>query len=62
MLVYERKLENKRLLVVVNFDKDEHEINLPFKAKKIILSNYLNSDLSLHKVMLRPYESMIFEL
>lgn len=62
LLVYERKLENKRLFVVVNFDKDEHEINLPFKAKKIILSNYLDSDLSLHKVMLRPYESMIFEL
>ena len=61
-MVYQREYQGKKLLVAINFDGDEHEINLAIKPKEIVLSNYEDSQCSLLKVIFRPYESIIFEL
>lgn len=60
-MVYEREWKGQKLLVVINFDEDEHVIDLPLDVKKIVLSNYKDSVCSLSKVTLRPYEAIIFE-
>ena len=61
IMVYEREWEGQKLLVVINFDEDEHVIDLPLDVKKVVLSNYKDSVCSLSKVTLRPYEAIIFE-
>lgn len=61
IMVYEREWKGQKLLVVINFDEDEHVIDLPLDVKKVILSNYKDSVCSLSKVTLRPYEAIIFE-
>ena len=61
LMVYEREWKDQKLLVVINFDGDEHVIDLPMDVKKVVLSNYKDSVCSLSKVTLRPYEAIIFE-
>ena len=61
IMVYEREWKGQKLLVVINFDEDEHVIDLPLDVKKVVLSNYKDSVCSLSKVTLRQYEAIIFE-
>ena len=61
-IVYERKYNNKGILVVSNFSKKSNTINLNIPLKKILLSNYQDSKLSINNVTFRPYETIVFEI
>ena len=62
IFVYGRTYNDKSFVVVVNFDVDEHELNLDLDVKDIIMSNYKDSKCSTKNVVLRPYESIVFKL
>ena len=62
LFVYARKYENKTLLTVINFDDDNHSINLDVNIKKQLLSNYKDSPNSLNEATLRPFEAVVYEL
>ncbi len=61
-IVYERKYNGKGILVVSNFSKKSNTINLNIHLKKILLSNYQDSKLSINNVTFRPYETIVFEI
>lgn len=62
---YERELEGQKLLVILNFFKDEVEFNIPKelegKNRKVLISNYKNTSLN-NKFILKPYEAIVFEI
>ena len=60
---YTRTLDHQKLLIVSNFfAKPAIACLKQLRAKQIILSNYEDSSLSLDCLMLRPFESIVFEL
>lgn len=62
LYIYLREKE-KKILVITNFFDQERVVNLPrFKVKKILLSNYSDTRTILANVLLRPYESIVYEV
>ncbi|WP_010098151.1 glycoside hydrolase family 13 protein [Ornithinibacillus scapharcae] len=62
---YLRTLGEEKLLVITNFTEKEITWNVPgnleFKAKKILISNYANRNLSeLKNLTLKPYEAIVY--
>ncbi len=61
LMIYEREWKGQKLLVVINFDGENHVLDMPLNVQSIVLSNYKDSVCSLSQVELRPYEAIIFE-
>ena len=62
VFAYTRTFEGRTLCVVSNFFETETCVHLPLKAKTILLSNYEDSGMNLENLVLRPYESIVFEI
>lgn len=62
VIAYERIYEEKRLLILNNFGKQEQEVRLPEGSRGAVLCNYDTPDGgSDGKYRLRPYESIILK-
>ena len=66
MLAYTRKLENTELVILNNFYSENTEVildeSVTFDNSKILLSNYSDSINLQKKIILRPYESVVYIL
>ena len=62
IFVYGRTYKDKSFVVVVNYDDEEHELNLDLDVKEIIMSTHKDSKCSTRNVILRPYESIVFKI
>lgn len=68
IFAYVRNGENEKLLVVNNYYGKETTFELPAEVdtagykSEILLSNYEGSGSNIHKVTLRPYESVVYHL
>lgn len=63
LFVYERKLNNQRLLVINSFSKHKQSFDLKAEEMKhILLSNYRKTSIKNNIMTLNPYHSMVIEL
>ena len=68
VLSYVRTLENKILIVINNFFKEEAKVEIPDEFlnrsfnSKILLSNYENSSNLEKNIILRPFEALVYYL
>ena len=60
VFVYTRNWKNETLLVVSNFYAEEVTVELDLEEVEILISNYPDSQISLNKLKLRPYESVVY--
>lgn len=60
VFVYTRNWKNETLLVVSNFYAEEVTVELDLAEVEILISNYPDSQISLNKLKLRPYESVVY--
>ncbi|MCI5745573.1 MAG: alpha-glucosidase [Erysipelotrichaceae bacterium] len=60
--VYKRSYNDKSFIVVVNYDDDNHELDLNIDVSNIIMSSYKDSPSSTRKVILRPYEAIVYKI
>ncbi|MBS4194320.1 alpha,alpha-phosphotrehalase [Lederbergia citri] len=63
IFAYTREFKNEKLIVVNNFYAREVSIELPVEGAEnpqILISNYEDSSKRLHKITLRPYESIVY--
>lgn len=51
-MVYMRELNDKKIVVIVNFDNKELILNLDFNIKNVILFNYDYLELYLNQIKL----------
>jgi oligo-1,6-glucosidase len=58
---YTRELNGKKLLIALNFTKDNTSFstNIDLQKAKVLLGNYTNSSTD---GTLRPYEAVVYEL
>lgn len=60
---YTKVMDGKKLLIVLNFSKNNASTKLDLKLGKELLNNYPTSILSkTDKIELRPYEAKVFEV
>ncbi|MCX8074365.1 MAG: alpha-glucosidase [Clostridia bacterium] len=63
---YTRTLDNKKLLIICNFNEKENIFNMPkdinYKTCKLIISNYEVFENKIDEIKLRPYEARVYEL
>lgn len=61
---YTRTLDKEKLLVICNFTENNALFELPdnvkYNSKKLLISNYDVKERDLQKVVLRPYEAMVY--
>lgn len=64
IFAYVRELNGDKILVVCNFYEKEVEFKYDkdFKNAEILLSNYVDSSLSIDKLKLRPYEAIMYRV
>ena len=62
IFTYGRTYQNKKFIVVVNFDDRNNNYNLDLDVKEIIMSNYKDSKCTTRNVVLRPYEAIVFKV
>lgn len=64
IFAYVRELNGDKILVVCNFYEKEVEFKYDkdFKNAEILLSNYVDSSLSIDKLKLRPYEAIMYRI
>jgi len=61
VIAYQRSGE-KNICVICSFSHDSQTINLPFKFKKILLSNYPDVKINGERLELLPYQSVSAEI
>ncbi|MCP9766673.1 alpha-glucosidase [Lacihabitans sp. LS3-19] len=60
---YTREMDGKKLLIVLNFSKNDASTKLDLKLGKLLLNNYPSStSVKSDKIILRPYEARIYEV
>lgn len=62
LMAFYRKGEEKTLLVIANFQKEEREVELPDLLKKIVISNYEELEMSDRKLILNGYHFLAAEV
>ena len=67
LLMFEKRLKEKRMLAVFNFSDDFTNFKVPkkqpeFVSSELVLSNMPYSSRELQNIILRPYEALIYEL
>ncbi|MBN3490342.1 alpha-glucosidase [Acholeplasma equirhinis] len=61
LFVYQRMLNNQKMIVVGSFSDSKESFDLTtFKLDEIILQSHKNIKLTDNKIILRPYESLVF--
>lgn len=64
--VYERALENEKLIIISNFRNKNIRFRLPkelkFNSSELILSNYPDADQAIGDSILKPYETRVYKL
>lgn len=61
VIAYSRRGDNNSVLVINNYDKNSCEIDLNVGDKRILVNNYADIDTLDNKIILKPYQSIIFE-
>ena len=61
---YTRELNTHKILVLLNFSKDNASPNIDLKIDKakVLICNYTDEPLRKDKIILRPYEAVVYEL
>lgn len=59
---YIREYENKKLLVITNFFNEKVKVSYNYQIKNNVMSNYDHVYTDLIKLILRPYEAIVFEI
>lgn len=62
VIAYERKLGDKRVLVINNFDSNGVKITLKNEVIQILMNNYQDVSLFGHALEVKPYQSLILEV
>ncbi|SDI47962.1 glycoside hydrolase family 13 protein [Alteribacillus bidgolensis] len=62
VFAYTRTLQDKEVLVVASFSNEEVSIPLEKEARGVIISNYEDSTENLRSFILRPYESVVYDI
>ena len=62
VFVYTRSYNGKAIAVVVNMKEEVKEINLPFEVNNVLLSNYNKTYNKTNKLILQPFETLVFEI
>ncbi|ASN07129.1 alpha,alpha-phosphotrehalase [Virgibacillus necropolis] len=62
VFAYTRNWKEQTLCIVNNFYEKDVTIELPYTEGNVLLSNYQDSDRSLQKLTLRPYESIVYDI
>ena len=57
-----RELEDKKIMIIANYQNEEQIIKLPEKFKGILLNNYDSLEIEKDKVRLQEYEVVILEI
>lgn len=57
-----RELEDKKIMIIANYQNEEQIIKLPEKFKGILLNNYESLEIEKDKVRLQEYEVVILEI
>ncbi|MFD1851784.1 alpha,alpha-phosphotrehalase [Oceanobacillus bengalensis] len=60
VFAFERNYNNEKLIVVNNFYGEDIEVSLPPLTAEVLLSNYPDAPLLSERVVLRPYESIVY--
>lgn len=60
VFIYERCLDDKKIIVVVNMDKNQEFITLPYQIKELLLSNYKKDITQNLNYELSPYEAFVY--
>lgn len=59
IIAYRRRLDQKKIDVIINFGNKEREILLEDESRDVIFGNYKKQEINGKSVMLRPYEAII---
>src|SRR5439155_27096166 len=61
---YTRELNDHKILVLLNFSKDNTAVNIDIKIgnPKTLICNYVDALLRNDPITLRPYEAVVYEL
>ncbi len=66
IFAYTRELNDEKVLVVANFYGGTEEFvldkSIKYEKCEILLSNYKDSSTNIDKIILRPYEAIIYKL
>ena len=62
IIAYKRIGETSSALVINNYLKADHEVTLPCAVKSVVVSNYDDVTLEGDKLVLKPYQAVVFEL
>ncbi|MFZ3580401.1 alpha,alpha-phosphotrehalase [Virgibacillus sp. DJP39] len=62
VFAYSRNYNDQTLCIVNNFYEKEVAVELPYETGTVLLSNYKDSETSLAKLTLRPYESIVYAI
>ncbi len=62
LMAFYRAGEEKKLLVIANFQKAEREIEIPDKINAILINNYNNVEMESKKIVLKSYQFLVAEV
>ena len=62
LIAYKRIGESSSALVINNYKKESQEVLLPCSVKSVVLSNYDEGEVSGDKLVLKPYQAVVFEV
>ncbi len=62
IIAYKRIGEESKALVINNYLKAEHEVTLPCEVKSVVVSNYDDVTIEGDKLILKPYQAVVFEI
>ena len=60
IIAYYRRGDNNSILVINNYDNNLCEVEINLNDKKVLLNNYEDIDIKDNKIILKPYQSVIF--
>ncbi len=62
IIAYKRIGEESKALVINNYLKADHEVTLPCAVKSVVVSNYDDVAVEGDKLILKPYQAVVFEI
>lgn len=64
VFAYTREMRKQKILVLLNFSKDDASpgIDIKIDKAKVLISNYSDAPLQNDRIILRPYEAVVYEV
>ena len=62
LIAFYRKGEEKKLLVLANWDNSEKEVTLNEDVKRVVGNNTVDFEMNENTVKMRPYQFLVFEV